>query len=487
MVVGLPIVDSIGFFEGCVYGKQSRNSFPVDKSWRASKCLELVHADLCGPMSVESSGGNISLYRRKLDKKSEKCIFIGYSPKSKAYRLYNPLSGKVIIRRDVQFNEEEFWNWNHDSIANTQTHILATDVFPPKPEATEFENSVLESQSLQSGGSSSSPSPSTPPTTNSSQRSSAASTPSSSSSESPPRKMRSLSEVYATCDFALYASDPTLYDEAAQMKQGPDGIFISQRKYATDLLKRFTMLNCKSVATPMNVNEKLVVHDGTGMANASFFRSIVGGLNYLSHTRPAITHSVSVISRFMHSPTQQHLGAAKRVLRYVAGTVNFGIWTKHIDICYHFIRDLVAANTIVLKHCGTNKQVADVFTKPLPQAKHDYFRLQMGVTNFEGRESVEIMLPLLWNPESATGRKHFQVKACGDLIWRNQFLREKNFKQTIPQVKVDDGEEITHETASTTVKRAARYLTALQAEDGHWPADTAFPQFYIPPLVSFSS
>lgn len=50
--------------------------------------------------------------RSKLDEKSEKCIFICYSPQSKAYRLYNPTRGKVIINRDVAFNEEAAWEWN---------------------------------------------------------------------------------------------------------------------------------------------------------------------------------------------------------------------------------------------------------------------------------------------------------------------------------------------------------------------------------------
>ena len=45
--------------------------------------------------------------RKKLDDKSEKCIFIGYSEESNAYRLYNPISKKLIIRRDVKFEEED--------------------------------------------------------------------------------------------------------------------------------------------------------------------------------------------------------------------------------------------------------------------------------------------------------------------------------------------------------------------------------------------
>lgn len=116
-----------------------------------------------------------------------------------------------------------------------------------------------------------------------------------------------------------------------EIKQGLDGIFISQRKYAIELLQRFNLLNCNPSPTPMNMNEKLVLEDGTRAANASYFRSLVGGLNYLSHTRPDIAFSVSLISRFMHSPSKQHLGAAKRILRYVAATTSYGIFYSKVS------------------------------------------------------------------------------------------------------------------------------------------------------------
>lgn len=61
------------------------------------------------------------------------------------------------------------------------------------------------------------------------------------------------------------------------------------------------------------------------------FRNLVGGLNYLSHTRPDIAFSVSLISRFMHSPSKQHLGAAKRILRYVAGIISYEIWYSKVS------------------------------------------------------------------------------------------------------------------------------------------------------------
>ncbi|XP_073042414.1 beta-amyrin synthase 2-like [Primulina eburnea] len=85
-------------------------------------------------------------------------------------------------------------------------------------------------------------------------------------------------------------------------------------------------------------------------------------------------------------------------------------------------------------------------------------------------------------------RRHFwdnrhKVKPSSDLLWRNQFLHEKNFKQVIPQVKVGDGEEITYEAVTTTLHRAVTFFAALQASDGHWPAENAGPLFFLPPLV----
>ncbi|KAM3701140.1 hypothetical protein ACJW31_05G150400 [Castanea mollissima] len=63
------------------------------------------------------------------------------------------------------------------------------------------------------------------------------------------------------------------------------------------------------------------------------------------------------------------------------------------------------------------------------------------------------------------------------------FLREKNFKQTIPPIKIEDGEEITDEKATNALRRAVHFFAALQSSDGHWPAENAGPMFFIPPIV----
>ena len=111
------------------------------------------------------------------------------------------------------------------------------------------------------------------------------------------------------------------------------GIFLCQEKYAKDLLKRFHMSNCNPASTPMNTNERLVLDDGVEKADEKEFRSIVGGLIYLTHSRPDIMFAVSLISRFMHKPSRQHMGAAKRVLRYIRGTLSFGLRYQKVSNC----------------------------------------------------------------------------------------------------------------------------------------------------------
>ena len=59
--------------------------------------------------------------------------------------------------------------------------------------------------------------------------------------------------------------------------------------------------------------------------DASIYRSLVGSLLYLTATRPDIMYAASLLSRFMHKPTQIQFGTAKRVLRYIQGSINFGI------------------------------------------------------------------------------------------------------------------------------------------------------------------
>lgn len=110
-----------------------------------------------------------------------------------------------------------------------------------------------------------------------------------------------------------------------EVEQKNGEIFISQRKYAKEILKKFNMESCKSMSTPMCQKEKLCKDDGAEQVDETLYRSLIGCLMYLTATRPDILYVVSVLSRFMNCAKESHFKATKRVLRYVKGTLNYGI------------------------------------------------------------------------------------------------------------------------------------------------------------------
>ncbi|CAL9017922.1 unnamed protein product, partial [Prunus brigantina] len=107
--------------------------------------------------------------------------------------------------------------------------------------------------------------------------------------------------------------------------QTDQGVFIHQSKYAKSLLMKFGLEDCKPVSIPLPTGERLKKVDGSDLADEGLYRKIVGSLLYLTATRPDLMYAASLLSRFMTSPTKKHMGVARRVLRYVQGTLSYGI------------------------------------------------------------------------------------------------------------------------------------------------------------------
>ncbi|GKV40993.1 hypothetical protein SLEP1_g48576 [Rubroshorea leprosula] len=277
-----------------------------------------------------------------------------------------------------------------------------------------------------------------------------------------------------------------------EIHQCESGIFVSQHKYALDVLKKFSMDQCKSAPTPLIQNSKLIAEDGYEKTDASIYRSLVGSLLYLTTTRLDLMYAASLLFRFMHSPSQAHFGVAKRVLRYLKGTSNYGLWfekhkhgilhcfsnsdcarshedaksttgfvfffgsivfswmsrkqevvaqstteakcivvakainhvawinkmltnmgcyqlkpcvihcdnnstiaiahnpvqyghTKHINVKFQVLRNIVQSKEIEMVYCNNNEQVADIFTKALSKFKFEKFRSKLGVSSKNSR------------------------------------------------------------------------------------------------------
>ncbi|KAF8409311.1 hypothetical protein HHK36_005385 [Tetracentron sinense] len=339
--------------------------------------------------------------RKKLDDRGEKCIFIGYSEESKAYKLYNPLTNKVVVSRDVIFSEEETWNWDkEEKIKENQIEIeeqesdhgeqnqanMRQTISTPAPRASS--SIVWRSPDARLI---------TPEGTSLTQSST------SSSSSIRPIKMRSLREIYEQTEnnddinlLCLYVDhEPLTFQEAVkencwrsameeeiyaiqnnktweltslpkghksigvnqemfdkfkhamfkefemtdcglmsyflgiEVRQQADCIFISQKRYAMELLKKFRLDGCNTISTPVAMGSKLTKEREGKTVDSTLFKSLIGSLRYLTITRLDIVYGVGLLSRYMETPKESHWLAAKRILRYISGTLEFGLFYSY--------------------------------------------------------------------------------------------------------------------------------------------------------------
>lgn len=129
-----------------------------------------------------------------------------------------------------------------------------------------------------------------------------------------------LSTEFAMKDLGLLH-----YFLGVEVQQNTQAIFLSQTyKYALDLLTRANMVDAKPINTPFAVGPHLS-SSGTPFSDPTLFRSLAGALQYLTITRHDLSFSVNSICQFMHAPTDAHVQALKRILRYVKGTLHHGL------------------------------------------------------------------------------------------------------------------------------------------------------------------
>ena len=109
--------------------------------------------------------------------------------------------------------------------------------------------------------------------------------------------------------------------EVAHFKKG---IFISQQKYITDLLRETDKTVCKLESTPVDPNSKLGSAKNDVVVDKEMYHRLVGRLIYLSHSRPNIAFVVSLVNQFMHQPKEANLKVALRIVQYLKGTPGRG-------------------------------------------------------------------------------------------------------------------------------------------------------------------
>ena len=120
------------------------------------------------------------------------------------------------------------------------------------------------------------------------------------------REKHEVKQRLAT-EFEIKELGKLKYFLGIEVTYSTQGIFISQQKYVIDLLAATGKIGCKPVSTPIDPNHKLGEAKEEPMVDKRMYQRLVGRLIYLTHTRPDIAYSMSVINQFMHDPREPHL------------------------------------------------------------------------------------------------------------------------------------------------------------------------------------
>ncbi|KAK2429756.1 putative mitochondrial protein [Trifolium repens] len=132
-------------------------------------------------------------------------------------------------------------------------------------------------------------------------------------------------------EFEMSLVGELTYFLGLQIKQMEDTIFISQSKYARNIIKKFGMDNAAHKRTPAPTHLKLTKDEKGISVDQSLYRSMIGSLLYLTASRPDITYAVGVCARYQADPKVSHMTQVKRILKYVNGTSDYGIMYSHCE------------------------------------------------------------------------------------------------------------------------------------------------------------
>ena len=110
--------------------------------------------------------------------------------------------------------------------------------------------------------------------------------------------------------------------------QNAAGIFLGQGKYAIDILKRFGIIDCKALTTPMTSNLNLLSDASSETVDATMYCQMIGSLMYLMNIRLDIYFVVNTLSQYLIDLRHVHLTTAKHILRYLKGMVDYGLKYK---------------------------------------------------------------------------------------------------------------------------------------------------------------
>nr|XP_025611877.1 uncharacterized protein LOC112705256 [Arachis hypogaea] len=196
-----------------------------------------------------------------------------------------------------------------------------------------------------------------------------------------------------------------------EVVQKDDEIFISQKKYANDILKKFQMEHSKPIPTPIEEKSKLLREDKGRVVNPIYYKSLIESLRYLTGTKPDIVFGVGLLSRFMEESCTNHLQAIKRILRYIKGTLSDGIFYEN-------------TNKVNLVGYTDSDWVRDIATRK--STSGFVFYLGSSAISWSSKKQPVVTL-------STAKVEYIATANCAtQAVWLRRILGELNEKQSTP-------------------------------------------------------
>jgi hypothetical protein len=144
------------------------------------------------------------------------------------------------------------------------------------------------------------------------------------------------------------------YFLSLEVTSSTDGYYLSQAKYAFDLLSRAGLTDSKTMSSLLETNVKLLATDGEPLSDATLYRQLVGSLIYLTITRPDIAYVVHLVSQFMSAPRSTHYATILHILSYVKGTMFHGLhFSSHSSLELWAYSDADWADDPTNRHSNT--------------------------------------------------------------------------------------------------------------------------------------
>nr|GFA86912.1 ribonuclease H-like domain, reverse transcriptase, RNA-dependent DNA polymerase [Tanacetum cinerariifolium] len=235
--------------------------------------------------------------------------------------------------------------------------------------------------------------------------------------------------------------------------------------YANKILKEAGMIDCNETLIPMDPGTRITkITEGT-MVNSTEYRSLIGCLRYLLHTRPDLSYSVGLLSRFMQEPREQHMKAIRQVVRYVKGTKDYGITYKHTkgNKIHGFSDSSYGVNTQEGK--GTTGIIFYYATAASTQAL--WLKRLLSKLTHSKEENVTIMvdnksaIALMKNPVFHGRSKHIDTKY--------HFIRECVEREDIQVEFIYDKAIVIKEENIGDIQKATKNFTTILGQGSFGP------------------